>query len=644
MADDVAGSVPEASGADEVTDSVPEASGVDVPAMASEPVAAEPIVSSEPLVSSQPLVEPTSVLPTTEATSAPEPLPKVPLVLTVLRPTGAPQTFTLKMGTQVRIGRGTSADVALDVAGISSRHAELVLESDSNGSPMLMVRDNSRNGTGVRARPLTAGGPKTPWKRLQKGESCSIGHNWQIKVPLKSRKGETIATQTPEALRTLTLHVASAPTESPVVHKSATGAAMWAAPPPPVVSEEKFLAGADAKRKKAAMALGNDAEREEAERKKREKKEKKKAKKTGQPPGIGFPGVDAASVPAPGAPAALAATAAATQQEQGRWRRRTPKLGTEGGVAGDMTAAEINASIDAEIGLPGGGLTGDVSDMSGDEVAAPGGKVQATRPKQRAKSSSGRVGGNGLVDSSPEHAAPVALPPASCVCGNTFADGSLFCGMCGAKRPHAKLPLSGAAAAVAAEKEAAIGQWRHGQAGGGPIRLTETALNAASSAAADAHRRIRAAPPVRLAEQEAEQSFFLGASVIRDMSVSPISAPGVGRKKKKRKHQPGQDSDSGMADGKKKKKHRKNVGAPQTMAPGGIDPHRASLRPANTAASPPRRRLKENDPERWAPSATPGMAPRMKTKDPEKKKAKKRSVSPRKKAAAKEGKERRRAA
>merc|ERR1712087_195803 len=39
-------------------------------------------------------------------------------------------------------------------------------------------------------------------------------------------------------------------------------------------------------------------------------------------------------------------------------------------------------------------------------------------------------------------------------------------------------------------------------------------------------------------DEDQERGRNVAATVLRDMSVSPISAPGVGRKKKRKKHQP----------------------------------------------------------------------------------------------------------
>merc|ERR1712039_950218 len=72
---------------------------------------------------------------------------------------------------------------------------------------MLCIRDESKNGTGVRPGPHTPGadmkkGPPA-WEALDKGNLKALEHGWQVIVPMRSRK-ET--SQLPESWRVLTVY------------------------------------------------------------------------------------------------------------------------------------------------------------------------------------------------------------------------------------------------------------------------------------------------------------------------------------------------------------------------------------------------------------------------------------------------------
>mmetsp|Transcript_40298 Transcript_40298/g.110958 ORF Transcript_40298/g.110958 Transcript_40298/m.110958 type:complete len:706 (-) Transcript_40298:81-2198(-) len=645
-------------------------------------------------------------------------IPGAACQLTITRTSvGAPQSFTLQPGGAIRIGGNAGNDVVLDVPGISSRHAELFLQPRPSGvmgpgppgAQMLCIRDSSRNGTGVRARPLAANGKPLAWERLESGRSRVLGNGWQLKVPMKSRKG---ATQVPEADRTLTLHIVH---PSGVVAKNGAAVSSAAAAAPLqttglAAAPKPFDAGAAAQATAAAAGrvqkakklkeATTEAEREELERKRREKKEKKKAKKVVQAfsgatvpaPAPGAvapaPAPPLASQPLSGQPQAVeipgGPAAAAEPQGQapnaaveGRWRRR--KRADQGpgaasavqtvAAAGTASAAaaatattaganaigadlqglqEINAAIDAEIGLRalavGDEEASEASNDQGTSALAAqeaADRASGTRPKRRAKPP--KFGEDGrVVESSPEFedgVAPGTTAPAAAAV-TTAAD-------------VAAAAVPGTAAAAAQKEAAVLDQWR--QSAGGGIRLTESSVKAVSTAAAVAARGRGLDIVPRLAEQEFDRGLLLGASVLRDMSVSPISTPGVGRKRKKKSKPPKQgarphgdssEDSSGEAQAKKKKKKKVDAQGGQQLTAGAAPGAKATLRPMVASSPSPRGRRrpvlaggqgvvpvsqqrKEAQPppaDRAATALTAAATgnaegkPRAKAKDPEKKK------------------------
>jgi hypothetical protein len=122
--------------------------------------------------------------------------------------TGATQTFTLRTGGVLRIGRGIANDIVLDYAGVSVYHAELYLRPNTEPGQteqLLCVRDESKNGTGVRSGPHALDGKKDgDWEPLKKGALRVLEHGWQLLVPMQSRKENL---QMPEAPRVLTVYI-----------------------------------------------------------------------------------------------------------------------------------------------------------------------------------------------------------------------------------------------------------------------------------------------------------------------------------------------------------------------------------------------------------------------------------------------------
>mmetsp|Transcript_68642 Transcript_68642/g.107333 ORF Transcript_68642/g.107333 Transcript_68642/m.107333 type:complete len:398 (-) Transcript_68642:110-1303(-) len=106
------------------------------------------------------------------------------------------QTFILSAGGRLRIGRHADCDYVLDVEGVSSVHAELFLQHANAGQDPLVVRDKSKNGTGMRPGPSLTDrwfmGIAPAWEMLKRGGSRTLDHGWQLLMPLKADSGKTI--------------------------------------------------------------------------------------------------------------------------------------------------------------------------------------------------------------------------------------------------------------------------------------------------------------------------------------------------------------------------------------------------------------------------------------------------------------------
>jgi len=104
--------------------------------------------------------------------------------------TGTSQTFILRHGERILIGRNPENDYVLDFEGVSSCHAELTLQNADLGEDPLIIRDKSKNGTGLRPGPSIKEkwfmGVAPSWEALKRGSKCSLDHGWQILVPLKA--------------------------------------------------------------------------------------------------------------------------------------------------------------------------------------------------------------------------------------------------------------------------------------------------------------------------------------------------------------------------------------------------------------------------------------------------------------------------
>eukprot|EP00927_Polykrikos_kofoidii_P070796 TRINITY_DN67180_c0_g1_i1.p1 TRINITY_DN67180_c0_g1~~TRINITY_DN67180_c0_g1_i1.p1 ORF type:complete len:774 (-),score=158.96 TRINITY_DN67180_c0_g1_i1:203-2524(-) len=683
----------------------------------------------------------------------------------------AAQTFTLRPGGAVRLGRSPTNDVVVNVPSISARHLEFFLRprtpeevaagSDSPpGSQVLCVRDDgARNGSGLRSKKPTPGGPVVPWKPLEAGSPHLCGNGYQLLVPLKSRKGDT---QASKVQRTFTVHFKSLAItiQPPVVAAPAADGALLLtkkvpleqAVTPKVAAVEVTPPAATAADIAAVLAAGlqhgkkkkhKDAtaelDREELERMKRDKKEKKLRKKelqlrllAGQAEQLqqmlhqgGSLQNNQSDVPAetPPAPAPVPAQApaqapppvlarppgqplggvASDQQQdekpqEGRWRRRKRERGaaemstfpiaTDAPVAGDpQNLQQINAAIDAELGIeqnpppPVVGPLGSKMAVAADVVregchdeGVAGVGTSGTRPKRRAKVAAGVTKVKDGV-----HMWEVVGDPAVFVRGakdlssnalGTKNHGTIVRGKKEAswlalvdepgfmviKHPEMgvllrKVQTPEQQLGGVAKKEqtnvppppaAAVNQLPRQGPGGGGIRLTEATLKAVSAAAAAKQRERKVEqsqfmPPRRaeVAPERDASACYVGASVLRDMSVSPISTPGVGRKRKRKKQRPmgrasSEDESTEVGAQPKKKKKRKvaeqaaSSGASHWKA-GGMAPPPAGMFPfpfADMRTVPAA--AVTSSPPRWDPSACAGGGtavfggagkPRIKTKD-----------------------------
>lgn len=193
--------------------------------------------------------------------------------------TGSPQTFTLRPGGVLRIGRGVANDVVLDFDGVSVYHAEIHLPKDGP----LCIRDESRNGTAVRPGPHAAEKGATAWEPLKKSQLRILPHGWQILMPLNSRRNTK---QLVVSARLLSIFMGTKvppmPGQEPAAfplrtHKvfSAGRAAVHrnVKPLPAVKMEEAEEPDLQLKRKKKRVE-GSDAEPSKRKKKKKDKRRK----------------------------------------------------------------------------------------------------------------------------------------------------------------------------------------------------------------------------------------------------------------------------------------------------------------------------------------------------------------------------------
>lgn len=110
----------------------------------------------------------------------------------VLETTGASRTYLVCSGGVLRVGRDVSNDLVVDLEGVSSCHAEISLRPVAPGRDPLVIRDKSKNGTGIRPGPLSSEstcwkhGMQPAWEPLKRGSSRTLDHGWQIRLPLET--------------------------------------------------------------------------------------------------------------------------------------------------------------------------------------------------------------------------------------------------------------------------------------------------------------------------------------------------------------------------------------------------------------------------------------------------------------------------
>lgn len=119
--------------------------------------------------------------------------------------TKPPQAFAVTPEMRLTLGRASTNDIVVATEKASKRHAEIFMQPVAGGAAgqlQLCVRDTSKNGTGIRPKPAATGAGT--WEYLVDGAERAIGHHWQLKVPLRSRKD---GQQVLEKERTITVQI-----------------------------------------------------------------------------------------------------------------------------------------------------------------------------------------------------------------------------------------------------------------------------------------------------------------------------------------------------------------------------------------------------------------------------------------------------
>jgi len=273
-----------------------------------------------------------------------------------------------------------------------------------------------------------------------------------------------------------------------------------------------------------------------------------------------------------------------------------------GGAAGDDTAVvarrpEEGATKAAE--EPQGKRPDESATDADAATDAGGAATEGALTHAATRGGAATEGGGAATEGALTRGGAVTEPPAVyCVCGNVFMPDAVFCRKCGArrpaqgsalaqKRPRSQSPPQSLPSRCSPSRLGAAGDGSADGAFVGEVapRLTAAAVKAAAASAAaklfaDAGSEAPAGAPSELPRSEvggvartgggqselqrtefprselvagsdqprsqcARSEFLVGRSVIRNMSISPISSPGIRikRKRKKKKDQPvGQES------------------------------------------------------------------------------------------------------
>jgi len=108
-----------------------------------------------------------------------------PFTLEFDAPNREPAQFVLKEGETIKLGRNPKLDVPFDVLRISWVHCEIIVRS-SDGSPQLVIKDLSSNGTGLQPDGQNM-------RKMSKGEEVPLENGIRVVMPVKlqAKKDDT---------------------------------------------------------------------------------------------------------------------------------------------------------------------------------------------------------------------------------------------------------------------------------------------------------------------------------------------------------------------------------------------------------------------------------------------------------------------
>jgi len=514
-----------------------------------------------------------------------------------------PLVFTCFPGRSLYIGRSSACDVILNTAGVSHRHAEIFLKPadafesgiDEDvarlGTHVLCVRDTSANGTGVRSAGVASTKPSKltwdavrSWEKIACGDVRAVGCGWQLKVPLKGRRGSM---QVAEEDRTLILEarvIVGQETASTSVQLPSGGETHPIAP----VQHVADVGDSDKKNKK------------------KKKKEKQARKQNAQPTDAISPLVST-SITADDASARASLLDAnqvpkisiRKEKSTRKQRDRTEREPHEQNVQGAQTQ-EVANDLHAQVARTSNQPSQQSAQVSSHQLRVP---LGSSPPRMRSHVpiavkhgvASDLAAGIAVPDDVSDTEGVVTQlrgeESSSAVVGSGQSPIAAR-SKCAVRAPrqgkgdHEHVPDSSPERAQKVRRriqneshvQGPTAQHSHPQ-----LRLTENTIKVVAAAAAHANskrqerqkeRQVQAEaaspPPITFQEPWRTSaglplsSQLAGPSMLRDMSISPISTPGVGvRRKGKTKHrQPHSSSDddaaaTAVASMPKQKKKRK---------------------------------------------------------------------------------------